>query len=103
MAQFCHDFGIEYDSSESSQDELATPNAIKRAAAMPATDVARLLQKLQELILAGRVQPSCTGSGRVTLSYFDERAAARRGEPFRVFVVPNFQLPAADEPCWPNN
>ena len=70
-----------------------------------AVDVGLFLKQLERLILTRRINPSYTGLGRVTLSYFDEKAAARGDEPFRVVYLPRLQLPKEGEPdpIWPNN
>ena len=66
-------------------------------------DVGLFLKQLERLILSRRIHPSCTGLGRVALTYFDEKAAARGDEPFRLIYVPRLQLPKEGDPIWPNN
>ena len=70
-----------------------------------AVDIRLFLRQLERLILARRIRPGYTALGRVTLMYFDEKAAARGDEPFRGIYLPHLQLPkeGGPDPIWPNN
>ena len=67
-----------------------------------AVDVGLFLKQLERLVLARRIEPSCTMMGRVVLTYFDDKAAARGDEPFRGVYLPRLQLPREDDPIWSN-